>query len=205
MDSYVLGILWSTGGLIEDRYDYFILRHRDRYFLDTVRESLGLQGTIFLGSSRTGPQYKLKVFHFDLGYMESLGWQSRQNEQRNYPSIPEHPGFIRAYLEIHSILDTITVRKYDRPPRTGPRLRIYGNRLFLEQLSQVLVTEIGVGLKKVQKATNFSVPSGILYYQSRAELLRIYHYLYSPNPLCYHPTYRENFNTLLQKGDSKNV
>ena len=37
MDLYVLGILWSIGSPIEDKYPYFILRHHDQYFLGVVR------------------------------------------------------------------------------------------------------------------------------------------------------------------------
>ncbi|MDR3585516.1 MAG: hypothetical protein P4L59_09345 [Desulfosporosinus sp.] len=42
------------------------------------------------------------------------GWQPRISEQRNYPDIPDHIDFIRAYFELHSTLDTITIRKRNK-------------------------------------------------------------------------------------------
>ena len=107
MDFYILGILWSIGSPIEDRYPFFMLRHHDRYFLDVVREALNVSTSVFVGESRTGPQYKLKIFNFDLGHLTQYGWQPRLNAQRNYPNIQEHVDFIRAYFELHSNLDTI--------------------------------------------------------------------------------------------------
>lgn len=58
IDLYVIGILWSIGSPIEDRYPYLMLRHRDRYFLDVVRKALNVPANVFEGESRTGPQYK---------------------------------------------------------------------------------------------------------------------------------------------------
>ena len=69
MGLYVLGILWSIGSPIEDVYPYLMLRHRDRYFLDVVREALYVSTNVFEGESLTGPQYKLKIFHFDLSQL----------------------------------------------------------------------------------------------------------------------------------------
>lgn len=102
MDLYVLGILWSIGSPIEDRYPFFMLRHNDRYFLDVVREVLKVSTNVFEGESSTGPQYKLKIFKFDLNLLAQYGWQPRISAQRSYPNIPEHVDFIRAYFELHS-------------------------------------------------------------------------------------------------------
>ncbi|KJR46479.1 hypothetical protein UF75_3144 [Desulfosporosinus sp. I2] len=102
MDLYALGILWSIGSPIEDRYPYFMLRHHERYFLDVVHKALNVSTSVFEGKSRTGPQYKLKLFNFDLSKLTQYGWQPRISEQRSYPIIPEHVDFIRAYFELHS-------------------------------------------------------------------------------------------------------
>jgi len=75
MDLYVLGILWSIGSPIDDKYPYFFLRHNDRYFLDVVREALIVSTNVFEGESYTGPQYKLKIFNFDLNLLAQYGWQ----------------------------------------------------------------------------------------------------------------------------------
>ena len=196
MDLYVLGILWSIGSPIEDRYPYFMLRHHDRYFLDVVREALNVSTSVFGGESRTGPQYKLKLFSFDLNQLTQYGWQPRLSEQRSYPSIPEHVDFIRAYIELHSTLDTLTIRKCSKE-RKSPRLRIYGNRYFLDELTEVLSSQVEISPKRVQKATKLSEFSGILYYQSRRELEKLLAYLYPPGIQYFHRGYYEHFRSSL--------
>ena len=108
MDLYVLGILWSIGSPIEDRYPYFMIRHHDRYFLDVVRNALNISTSVFVGESLTASQYKLKLFNFDLNQLTQYDWQPRLSEQRYYPNIREHVDFIRAYIELHSSADTLT-------------------------------------------------------------------------------------------------
>ncbi len=192
MDLYVIGILWSIGSPIEDRYPYFMLRHHDRYFLDIVREALNVLTSVFMGESRTRPQYKLKLFDFDLSRLTQYGWQPRISVQRSYPNIPEHVDFIRAYFELHSSLDTLTIRQRNKE-RTSPRLRIYGNRSFLEELTIVLCSQVEISPKRVQQATKQSESSGILYYQSRRELEKLLAYFYPPGIQYFHREYYELF------------
>lgn len=196
MDLYVLGIFWSIGSPIEDRYPYFMLRHHDRYFLDVVREALNVSTSVFVGESRTGPQYKLKIFNFDLGQLTQYGWQPRLSGQRSYPNISEHADFIRAYFELHSSVDTITIRKRNKE-RTSPRLRIYGNRYFLNELTEVLSSQVDITPKLVQKTTKQSESSGVLYYQSRRELEKLLAYLYPSGIQYFHREYYEHFRSLL--------
>lgn len=109
MDLFVLGILWSIGSPIENKYPYFMLRHHDRYFLDVVREALNASTSVFVGESWTGPQYKLKLFNFDVSQLIQYGWQPRLSEQRSYPNIQEHVGIIRAYIELYRSVDILTI------------------------------------------------------------------------------------------------
>jgi len=192
MALYVLGILWSIGSPIEDRYPYFHLRHHDRYFLDVVREALKVSTGVFVGESLTRLQYKLKIFNFDLSQLTQYGWQPRISEQRNYPNITEHVDFIRAYIELHSTFDTITIRQRNKE-RKSPRLRIYGNRHFLDDLTKMLSSQVEITPKRVQMATKLSESSGILYYQSRRELEKLLAYLYPPDIQYFH---RDIMNTL---------
>ena len=84
-------------------------------------------------------------------------------------------------MEIHSKVDTITIRGSKRECiRRQPRLRIYGNLAFLDDLTELLASEIGTGIKKPQRSTRESEVSGTLYYQSPAELRTILDYLYEP-------------------------
>lgn len=194
MDLYVLGILWSIGSPIEDRYPYFYLRHHDRHFLDVVREALNVSTSVFMGESLTGPQYKLKIFNFDLNLLAQYGWQPRLSEQRIYPNITEHVNFIRAYIELHSTLDTITIRQRNKE-RRSPRLRIYGNRNFLNKLTEMLSSQVEITPKRVQMATRLSDSSGILYYQSRQELEKLLDYLYPSGIQYFHREYYEHFRS----------
>ena len=194
MDLYVLGILWSIGSPIEDRYPYFYLRHNDRYFLDVVREALNISTSVFEVEARTGIQYRLKIFNFDLNLLTQYGWQPRISEQRNYPNILEHRDFIQAYFELHSTLDTITIRKRSKE-RTSPRLRIYGNRHFLYSLTEMLSSQVEITPKRVQMATRLSESSGILYYQSRREIEKLLFYLYTPGIQYFHQRYYEHFKS----------
>jgi len=196
MDLYVLGILWSIGSPIEDKYPYFMLRHHDRYFLDVVREALNIPTNVFVGESRTGPQYKLKLFNYDLSQLTQYEWRPRLSEQRSYPNIPEHVDFIRANIELHSSVDTLTIRQRSKE-RRSPRLRIYGNRHFLEGLTEVLSSQVGISPKRVQTATKLSEFSGVLYYQSRRELEKLLMYLYPRDIQYFHREYNVHFRSML--------
>lgn len=194
-DNYILGILWSIGRMAEDEGKrYFFLRHQDRYFLDAAKQALGVEVNIYTVTHKGKPQYCLKISGFDMTPLEALGWRARNAEQRSYPRIHEHRDFIRAYCEIHSGVDTMTIRD-----RQSPRLRIYGNRAFLEQLAEALAAEAGVGVMKVQKATEKSLVSGILYYQGTANLEVIFSYLYRSPVEKLHGGYYESFLEILKQ------
>ena len=171
-----------------------MLRHHDRYFLDVVREILSITASVFVGESRTGPQYKLKIFNFDMDQLTQYGCQPRFSAQRNYPNIQEHVNFIRAYL--HSSVDTITIRKRNKE-RASSRLRIYGNRYFLDELTEVLSSQVEISPKRVQKTTKQSESSGVLYYQSRRDLEKIFDYLYPSGIQYFHQGYYEHFKTMV--------
>jgi hypothetical protein len=201
MHPYILGIFWALGRYVDEtespNHQYFFLRHNQEHFLQVVRQELKLQANVHIVTHHEKPEYRLKISGVDVTELVKLGWSPRWAEQRDYPRIAEHRDFIRAYTEIHSSLDIIVIRERNRA-RTQPRLRIYGNRHFLEQLTEVLFFEVGSGVKKVQKATNQSEPSGILYYQSRLELERLLEYLYSPSTQYFSRDYYERFREILR-------
>lgn len=111
--------------------------------------------------------------------------------------------FIRAYLEIHSRVDTITIRKPNRNVYKPPRLRIYANMIFLAELTAILAAEVGTGIKKPQQSTKLSEVSGTLYYQSTRELRALFDYLYRPAVKYYDKDYQERFSEIInQWGDN---
>lgn len=190
MNMYALGIFWSIGRQSEE--GYFLLRHKDKYFLETAKTDLQASSDIFSITQHGKIQYRLKVRDLDIFTLKRLGWHARNSEERPYPNILDHQDFIRAYMEIHSNLDIITLRG-----RQKPRLRIYGNKTFLESITNVLASQIGTSTKKVQKTTNIAETSGVLYYQSRTELEAIFSYLYRPPIENYHFEFYERFRNML--------
>jgi len=200
VDNYILGILWAIGRYVKDGgTKYFFLRHHDRYFLDVAKRDLRIPANTHTVTNRGKLQYRLKMHGFNIYDLERLGWQPRWSEQRDYPSIPEHRDFIRAYIEMHSSPDTFTIRKKGRSPYKQPRLRIYGNKYFLEELTEIISSETGAGVKKVQKATNKSEVSGVLYYTSLPELQGIAEYLYRPVVRHFHRGYYEKLKEMLRR------
>jgi len=200
MHPYILGIIWALGRYVDraenPNYRYFFFRHNRDYFLKIVRQELGVKNNIYTILRKGKIQYQLKAPDINIATLERLGWSPRWAEQRNYPNIIEHQDFIRAYLEIHGRLDTIIIRKR-KSSQKQPRLRIYGNRYFLEELSEVLSAHAGLGVKKVQKTTNESEVSGILYYQSRSELKALLEYLYPPGIQYFDREWYEKFKEIV--------
>lgn len=200
MDRYLLGILWAIGRFTEDAGTrYFFLRYRDQYFLDIVHRELNVTAGIHVIQNKGKPEYRLKISGFDIRGLKGLGWQPRWEGRRTYPKITDHRDFIRAYLEIHGSIDTLTITKPDGRKQKQPRLRIYGNKAFLGELTEVLATETGAGVKKVQKATNTSEVSGILYYTSRDELQGILNYLYRPGTRLFNRDWYNHFIEIIQQ------
>lgn len=199
MGNYVLGILWAIGQYIEEPgYRYFFLRSKSWYHLDAVRQEMNLKSNVQTCKHKGKRQYRIKISGFDINVLKEIGWRPRFSEQRDYPRIAEHQDFIRAYLELHSAIDTLTIndRRRNRTHKL-PRLRIYGNKFFLGELTEILAVHVGLGIKKVQKATNISETSGILYYTSKAELRMLISYLWSPGTLLFHREYYEKLNEVL--------
>jgi len=201
-NAYVLGILWALGSYEEHVGTktisrYFQLRHCRPYFLQVVKQELALQNKIRIVKHNGKPQYRLNIYDINIEYLNWLGWQARQAAERNYPAMSiGHRDFILAYLEIHSKLDTtIVLKRYERP-----RLRIYGNMLFLTELTKVLAAEVCTGIKKTQQVMNRqSGISGTLFYQSLRELHALFKYFYNLPHNHFDREYYEKFSGLLRQ------
>jgi len=61
----------------------------------------------------------------------------------------------------------------------------------------VLCSQVEISPKRVQKTTNHSEFSGILYYQSGRELEKLLAYLYPPGIQYFHRGYYEHFRSSL--------
>ena len=176
---YQIGIIWSISTYAEGR---IILRHKERYFLDVINKSVG--NTVYSQRSKTNIQYVLKI-HLPLSDLESIGYTSRNSDIR---IVPRFAGldFYRAYLEIHSKIDSHIV-KIKGSPCTRKRLRVYGNYHILEDLNYFLASH-GLGEKKIQSVNGKTM---YLSYAKREELLEIHGlFFYDPCNVDFWENYR---------------
>lgn len=60
---YILGLLWGSLSLYENG---FWFRHRDRWYVETVKSYFGITAVVQKVSSGTGPQYRLKIVRRDI-------------------------------------------------------------------------------------------------------------------------------------------
>lgn len=199
MDSYILGILWacaSPGGP-----NYLWVRHQERYYPATVREYFGCRAKVHESYSRTGRQYRLKLLkQYCEGELLSQGWAPRQEHLRPYPAGDiDDQHFMRAWVELHGILDTTRVfdKRRDRE-RVRLRLRIYGGPAFLQEASGVFAVHTGASPKKVQPVHTQTGETACLYYQSKKEVHTIFAWLYAGAKL-FSPERKLEFNEVLEE------
>ena len=180
---YQIGIIWSISSYAEGR---IILRHKERYFLDVINKSVG--NTIYSQRSRTNIQYVLKI-HLPLSDLEDIGYTSHNSNIRITPKFAGLD-FFKAYLEIHSKLDShvIKIKGYTY---TRKRLRVYGNYYILEDLNYFLASH-GLNKKKIQSINDETM---YLSYANQKELSEIYN-LFSQN-LC-NVNFWESYKNILE-------
>lgn len=165
--AYVLGVLW---GICSISPEGFWLRHRDPWFVETVRDRLGIAAAVQTVSSRTGPQARLKIARAShvaavRDLLRKHGWTERNAPRRPYPSgRVDDRGFIRAWVELHSSAD---IARTGRRRTERPRLRIYGNRDLLSEMNAVLSAATGLPLRTPQKTPN-EVTKALYYYGTAA-------------------------------------
>ena len=163
----MLGLLWGTMAEWEEG---FWVRHRGKWFVDTVRNRLGITAAVQEIAARTATQYRLKIIRSETveglsRLLESQGWQPRQAQERPYPSGSLNDrGFIRAWVELHSSAD-IRQAWYKKKTIQYPqkRLRIYGNVALLEEINYILSSVTGLEPRTLQRTANEITKA--LYYQ----------------------------------------
>lgn len=166
---YILGVLWGTMATWEEGY---WIRHRDRWYIDICREYLGISSSIQEVSSRTGPQYRLKIVKRDIvqsltDLLQYHGWSPRKAQERAYPAgAINDRGFCRAWVELHGVIDIRQVKARDGAYRPQKRLRIYGNYLLLSEINGILAAATGERPKKLQATSNTITKA--LYFQGNS-------------------------------------
>ncbi|MBF7083027.1 hypothetical protein IT084_08560 [Desulfallas sp. Bu1-1] len=88
--AYVLGILWGTASTFGEGY---WVRHRQKWYVDVVREYLGITAEGHESYSNTGSQWRLKITRAAevatiKNLLERYGWVPRKSRGRPYPSVP---------------------------------------------------------------------------------------------------------------------
>lgn len=176
--AYVLGILWGTMAKWEEGY---WVRHRDKWYIDTIRDYFNITAVVQEVKSSTGIQYRLKIVKTDIvnyftDILYNYDWKPRNSQERPYPSGSLNDrGFIRAWVELHNSIDIRQAKHRDGNYYPQKRLRIYGNWLLLEEINNILSSATGLQLRTLQKTTNEITK--ILYYQGK-NVLPVVNWLY---------------------------
>lgn len=174
LTNYHLGILWSIGTYNQEE-NSFTIRHKNRYFLEQLKSYF--DSSIYPQKSRTGTQYALKTCLINIEQLQNIGWTERNAEQRDLPILEDYKDFLRAYIELHSCLDYCTGykrhNKHEKYYRL--RLRIYGNRILIQSINNILHQYIGIGSKKEQPTTNNK--TFYIAYTSFEEIQSIYNWV----------------------------
>lgn len=164
-----MGIIWGIGGFAEGR---FILRHKDKYFL----EQMHLPNTIYSQITARGKmQYVLKTK--GVTPADIPGWSARNASERNVPILDDYRDFLRAYIELHGCLDYCIAytREKSKHKYKKLRLRIYGNNILIQSINAILHENCFVGLKSIQKTANDTTK--YISYTSYNELLKIFEWI----------------------------
>ena len=161
MTGYEQGILYANGSQTSGR---LVVRNNDKWYPDAVQKILGTN--VYCIESHGTKQYVIK---------------SSKIKKPNIADIEDWPGFCRAYIEIHGLLDIVQIwhshRKKDYKVKR-PRLRIYGREFVLEEIEKKLPAKP----KKTQYIKNivddiYIGKTCCKYYQNKEEIIEILKYI----------------------------
>jgi len=191
-NSYILGILWGTLSYYSEG---FWLRHRDHWYINTVRDYLELSPAGHESYSPTGRQHRLKITsRKDVAKITKIlsahGWAPRKAQVRPYPlgNIDDR-SFIRAWTELHGHADIRRARGRDGSHFPQRRLRIYGNFALLEEINLILSSACNLRPRKLQGTSNEITKA--LYYQGK-NVLPVMSWLYAEASI-FNPSARTSF------------
>lgn len=171
VSKYQLGILWGIGSYVESE-NLICFRHKERYFLEQIEDLCNFE--IYPSND----SFVLKTNLIKIEDLYNLGWSMRNSDQRNIPvlnNLNDYKDFLRAYFELHSCThwQTTYTRKKDKYYRFS--IRIFGNYILMESISNLLNELIEITKKKPQLVHNYKTT--YLVYSSYAELEKIFNYL----------------------------
>lgn len=159
LSSYACGIAYATGYMATEKGRPFLfLRNIDRWCADTIA-----------AESRNNV------------YAQKSQWCIKARDVSVLPDlndIEDLKSFIRAYIEIHGILDIMNFKNRRGEPLKKLRLRIYGKEHILKMINESLPA----GIKKIQHIQNvvhsdYVGETSCIYYQSQAEIDNILNWI----------------------------
>lgn len=167
MTDYSLGIAYGTGYIAKENGKKFLfVRNLDPYYSKTIESEV---------------PYKSYPSRHNIDRDGKLQWCIKVRSISKLPKFSEiyniH-NFIRAYMELHSIIDLMNTKDRKGNKIKKLRLRIYGN--------EEIITWINVNLpankKKIQHIKNIVDTDYIgetccIYYQSKQEILSIINWI----------------------------
>jgi hypothetical protein len=178
VNPYILGILWSIG-YYEPTEKVFILRHKDKYFLEKVKDYVGSDAAVRKQTNQGKYIIKLGQYCFDIDELRQYGWTERNSRDRPYPSINEHQDFIRGYFELHGRISKVRLRDRRRGRaqiQVQTRLRIYGNQTLAQAINEIISFELGIPERRLESTS--TEHSKVLGYYRKSEIIDIFEWLY---------------------------
>lgn len=172
LNDYILGIIFSIGYISRGR---FIFKNKNKYFLEQIQKVCG--NNIYKQKDKKNVQYVLSTKYFDIERLKSIGWNNRNSDIRKLPKLNQYDNFLRAYIELHSRFDYSTRYRSKRKKTKykALRLRIYGNRVLIREINEILSTDANIALKSPQSEKNDK--TSYIAYTSINEIKSIFQYI----------------------------
>lgn len=163
MTDYSIAIAYGTGYIAkEGKNEFLFIRNLDPYYAKIIESEV---------------QYSAYESKHNIDRDGKPQWCIKVRDIHELPSLSEIKNisdFIRAYMEIHSIIDLMNVKNRNGDKISKLRLRIYGN----EEVISWINNNLPANKKKIQYIRNIIEANYVgetccIYYQSSREIFNI--------------------------------
>lgn len=167
--AFLLGLLW--GCVARDKNVYY-LRSKSAAALDRIKRELALQGEITVHERGEDTFQFMRKADLDMliEWLQSLGWVELMAQRRTYPESDEldHRGFVGGWCALRG-----EFKAQLGHGKTVERVRIHGNVVFLQKMSQIIAHYTGLGENKPHRASGHpnDTTKFLIYKGSSARLL----------------------------------
>lgn len=167
MNDYNVGIVYGTGCIVkENGKEYLVVRNLDSYYAKTIESEV---------------PYGTFESKYNVDRDGKSQWCIKVRNVHMLPSLSEienKDDFIRAYMELHAILDWMNVKDRKGMKHKKLRLRIYGKEKIISWINDSLPAKN----KKIQYIknvvdTNYVGKTCCIYYQSKKEISDILNWI----------------------------